>query len=188
MSRRRKLLILIALLVAILLLILWWLLRSAPAVPPAQPVVVPSPEVPAAAPAALSPTQEARVTQSGAETVAKVFAERYGSFSSEAAFGNLRDVIPLATPAFGAQLEALADAGVPPTEYYGVTTRVVALTADLMDPSTSSGQATTMRFSVSTQRQEAKGSPQDLSVKYQDLEVTMEKVGGKWLVASATWK
>ena len=181
MSRRSKLLILGGILLAVILLLLWWFLRQAPAAPVAQPVVVKSPEAPV--PATPTPTEAARIQQSGAETVAMTFAARYGSFSTEAAFQNLRDVIPLATPVFAAQLEAQADAGTPSTDYYGVKTNAIALTTDHMDDA-----AGTARFTVHTQRQEAIGSTQKLSVKYQDLELTMEKVAGAWKVSGATWK
>lgn len=182
MSRRRKLFILGALLLAVLLLVLWWLMRATGASPTAQPVVVPGGQlIQPGSPASQTPQVEERVLSSGAETVAKVFVERYGSFSTEAAFGNLRDVAALATPAYAAQLEAQADAGVPGSEFYGVTTRVIALTTQELGE-------TSAAFSVSTQRQEAKGSAQNVSVKYQAIRVTLEKVGETWLISGAAWE
>lgn len=182
MTRRRKILILSALLLAVILLLLWWLMRGTPDRPTAQPVVTPVPKViEPGSPQAQAPQVAERVQASGAETVAKVFAERYGSFSTEAEFGNLRDAAALATPEFAARLLAQADSGTAGGEYYGVTTRVIALTAEEMGE-------TTARFSVSTQRQEAKGSPQGATVRYQAMTVELEKAGEAWLVSDAAWE
>ena len=185
MSRRRKLAILFSLLLAVILLILWWLFRAQGPGPAAQPVVTPSAQEPIApgSPESQTPEVAARVQSSGAQTVAKVFVERYGSFSNEAQFANIRDVIALATPSYAATLQAQADAGVPSAEYYGVTTRVISLTTEAMDD-----VAGTARFTVNAQRTEAKGSAQNVTTKYQEIEVSLEKVGTDWKISGAAWK
>src|SRR3989344_2076566 len=111
MTRRKKILIIagLVLLVILLLLLLMW--RATPPSVPAQPVVVPSNNDGVISTPEETERVEVRVQNSLPETTARIFIERYGSYSTESDFGNLRDVIALATPAFAAQLQATIDAG-----------------------------------------------------------------------------
>jgi hypothetical protein len=185
MSRRNKILLMAGLAVVILILLLLFFLRGKTSVNP-QPVTTPNP---ASTPAAqVSPeAQQAAVAQkvqnAGIETVAKLFAERYGSYSTEAQFQNIRDVLPIASASYAAQLQAQIASAKEPTAYYGVTTVVLSVTVDQMDDAAGTGHAT-----VSTQRTESKGSPQDKTVSYQKLVLTFVKEGGQWKVDSSKWE
>lgn len=119
-----------------------------------------------------------------AETVAKIFVERFGSYSSESEAQNLEDVLPLTTLPYRATLEAQIaklQAAEPADEYYGVSTRFISSTTVAMN-----GDAAT--FDVVTQREEAVGSVSNTSVKYQTLRLELELVGEDWLVDSAIWE
>lgn len=119
-----------------------------------------------------------------AQTVAKIFVERFGSYSSQSEAQNLQDILPLTTGSYGAKLEAqivslkAKEAG---TDYYGVSTRFISLTVVRME-------AEAATFDIVTQREEATGSPSNTSVKYQTVTVTLKLDGQNWLVDSATWK
>lgn len=191
MTRRKKILILAVLLVLALLIALLFLWRARPqptaivqTPPPTtqQPVEQPTPAVPTPAPVAGETPQE-RVATSSIQSLAKTFAERYGSFSTEAEFANLYDVLPLMTSSFAAQTQASIASAPTPPEYYGVTTRVISLTVEQMDE-----EAGVARMRLSTQREEAKGSPQNVSVRYQTLVLEFEFVQGAWKISSATWQ
>lgn len=138
---------------------------SAPAAPPAVPAVPPVPP-----------------TATSVQMVSKLFAERYGSYSTEADFANLTDTLPLMTDAFAAKTRAVIQSSKIPTAFYGVTTRAVTLSVSALDAS-----AGTARVAVSTQRVETVGNAAPVT-KYQTLNLTLLKVGADWKVDSATWK
>lgn len=184
MSRNQKIGIGVAAVLVIALLIwLYWPRSEEQTVAPA--VVVPVEEETAPAP---SPTpevaeeQEQRDQSAGLQALAKTFAERYGSFSTEANFANLEDVMLLMTPEFAARTQAYIDTAAVGESFYGVTTRVVSINIDQLDEE--AGQAV---LTINTQRQEAVDSPQNISVKYQDIVLEFEMISGSWKVSSATW-
>ncbi len=187
-TRRNLLVVLLVLLALLIAFLLWWFLR-----PKAAPVVVPpTPNVTQTIPTSTKPTisdvrqQEAaqeRVSTASLQTASKIFAERYGSYSAEANFANLTDVLPLMTDAFAKETRAYVATATPPTEYYAVTTHVVTIAVDGEDDA-----AGTARVTVTTQREEAKGNVQDVSVRYQDLVLTFLRENDTWLVASANWQ
>ncbi len=124
--------------------------------------------------------------QASAETVAQVFTERYGSYSSESEAANLEDVLPLTTASYQSQLRsqiARLQSAPLPSEYYGVTTKIISITVTGAD--TNAGVAL---FDLVTQREEAKGSPGNTSVRYQTISVVVKQEGDSWLVDSAAWK
>lgn len=186
-TRRNLLVILLALLALLIAFLLWWFLR-----PKAAPVAVSPPPAASQALPSTKPTisdvrqqeaQQERVSTASVQTAAKIFTERYGSYSSEANFANLTDVLPLMTEAFAAKTRAYVETAQAPTDYYAVTTHVVTIAVDGQDDA-----AGTARVTVTTQREEAKGSVQDASVRYQDLVLTLLKENDAWLVSSATWQ
>jgi len=123
---------------------------------------------------------------STAAAVADTFVARFGSYSTESDLQNLVDVLPLATDSYRATLQAQIDktrSAPAPTSYYGVSTRVISTTVKSEDDT-----AGTATLSISTQRDESKGSVQSSTVKYQTISVTLKKVGTEWKVDSATWQ
>ncbi len=120
-----------------------------------------------------------------ASTVARIFVERFGSYSSETDFANVDDVMKLATPTYQDELETLVagyrrqfdeDAG-----YTGISTQVITI-------KTVSESDTEATFLVTTQREEAVGNPGNSTLRYQDAEVTVVKSGDDWLINALTWK
>ncbi len=119
-----------------------------------------------------------------ASTVARIFVERFGSYSSETDFANVDDVKALATPSYQAELESLVNgyrrqfddtAG-----YSGVSTRVISLKIV-------SESETASTFKLTTQREEAVGTPGNTTLRYQDVEVSLVKTGDDWLINDLTW-
>lgn len=186
-TRRNLLVILLVLLALLIAFLLWWFLRpkAAPVVvqPAPNVIVAPTPAKPTISDVRQQEAQEERASTASVQTAAKIFAERYGSYSAEANFANLTDVLPLMTESFAEKTETYVATAEPSTEYYAVTTHVVTITVDGQDD-----EAGTARVTVTTQREEAKGSVQNISVRYQDLVLTFLKENGAWLVASATWQ
>ncbi len=124
------------------------------------------------------------VQETSANTVARAFVERLGSYSSEADAQNVDDILSMATPAFQQQLlalarEARATAG---GEYYGVST--VVITA----PIVVNASATETTLSMTTQREETRDTPGNTTVIYQSITLTLVKSGTTWLVSNYAWK
>lgn len=106
------------------------------------------------------------------------FAERFGSFSSEASYQNLRDLQPVLTPRMQEYVQSIIAGSGVGGEFYGVTTR--ALSAAIEEKTDTA--ATVL---VGAQREEVKaGTPR---VFTQSLRVTFEKSGDGWKVDSAEW-
>lgn len=184
---RRNIIIALA---VILLLILLWLLSFL--IPKTKKTATPTPEAPVTiTPPTTSPftteqlqkEKETRVQASGVTTVAKIFTERFGSFSNEANFQNVRDVLPLMTNSFRAATEKSLATKTAPTGFYGITTRVITVSVVSQDETKG-----TAKIDLSTQRVEENGSAQKTTTKYQDIELTFLKESGVWKVDSATWR
>jgi hypothetical protein len=130
----------------------------------------------------LKEEQEERVQTSSMTTTAKLFVERYGSYSNEANFQNIRDVIPLMSVAFADATTADLATKTPPTGFYGVTTRVISV--KVVSQNETEGTAELL---LSTQRTEEKGSAQNTTTKYQDVQLMIVTETGVWKVDSVTW-
>jgi hypothetical protein len=187
MRKRNKIIIII--IVVLLLLLLLWLLLSKDEEPvinidPAvleliDEGVVPDSDGPVDM---LTQTEPLDSNELSIETVAKSFAERYGSYSSQSNFQNLRDLSPLMTNSFQVETENLIATLEVEDIYHGVTTRVLSVDVSLSEDEV---EATCQ---VQTQREEAWVSPQNTEVTYQILSLELVKSAGEWKVDGATWE
>lgn len=190
-SRRAKVTALLVLLLLALLLGGFFLWRLVPSRTPAPsvPVIDPTPEpneparTPERANSAPTVVEGDRTATFSIQSLAKTFTERFGSYSTEADFANLRDVLPLMSASYAGQTQAYLATAVSPSEYYGVTTRIVSIKVLSSDEA-----AGTASLDVSTQREEAKGSVQNVSVRYQTLHLSLLKENNAWKVDTATWE
>ncbi len=194
MTRRKRIAIAVLFVVGLLLLLVWfwWFLLSGSSTPTPEVVIESAPVAPVEEVVPTRPTiseqelEAERETRNGASDVvalAKTFVARYGSYSNEADFANLKDVVALASVSFAAELQKTIDTAQAPEEYYGVSTQVVTVTIDEKDE-----EAGTAQVTITTQREEAIGSPQDTQVTYQDIVLTFVMEEGTWKVDSATWQ
>lgn len=132
--------------------------------------------------AAVEPMTEERQEELSAATLAGVFTERFGSYSSESDFANLYDVISLATSSYRqeilnliARLKASSSG-----QYYGVTTRVISKTVI-------AEEAGVTVFEVLTQREESIGDASSSSIRYQTLRLKLRQEDDLWKVDGAEW-
>ncbi len=116
------------------------------------------------------------------ETIARVFVERFGSFSSESGYENIDDILVLATSSLQSQLEAIADEARSQDSgaYYGVSTTVLTIEEV-------SASETSMSYVITTQREESIDSPANTSIRYQEIELTLVASGDTWLISSFAW-
>ncbi|MBI2551093.1 hypothetical protein HYV73_01990 [Candidatus Uhrbacteria bacterium] len=185
MSRRLQLIGLILLTIALILFLLWfffWRNRVAPVVTAPAPITTPvfAPKViepPPIPPAPLPPAPP-----SGLQAVATTFTQRYGSFSCEANYQNLRDVLPLLTPSFAGEIQTIIDKNAPCIDFYTQTTRVITVSVKTRDDAL--GTAT---VEINTQQDIAELSPQNHRLTYRIITLEMKKIGDSWRVASAVW-
>lgn len=189
-TRKQRIVIVILILIVCLFLAAWFfylLLRGettvtqAPVVEQEQEEVIPS--RPTVSEVELEEEREDRSASSDLLAFSKTFIERYGSYSNEAAFANLRDVLPLMSDSFAARTQKFIDEGEVPEEYYGVTTKV--LTVEVSDKDDEAGRAT---IEATTQRAETVESPQNETVKYQEITLTFVMEEGAWKIDSANWQ
>lgn len=133
------------------------------------------------------PTQEAdpRV-RADLISFALPFAERFGSYSNQASYENLSDLLGFMTESmqvWAREKIASAKEEPLPTIYKGVTTKALSNTVVSIDEK--KGKA---EIRVTTQRKELIGSSTNFKVYNQDLVLSFIKEDSVWLVDSAVWK
>jgi hypothetical protein len=200
MSERNRLFALIGLGLIIVLAIVALVigLMKKPAAPPAEPAPVEEPQgglevagtvpdderpirVLEGNPLRLDlPTFEDLPEVAGPSQTAELFAERYGSFSNQSEYQNLRDLLPIMTERFRRESEAKL-AAVPagtPTQYVGVTS--VKLSSKVVATDDASGRA---RVSVLVQETKTTAS-EPPTTSYKTYIVRLQKEGDEWKVDS----
>lgn len=185
-KQRRNTIIAIGIL--LLLMILWLISLLLPKEKPATET--PAPQTNTTQESAQTPftnqqleeEKEVRTQTSSMTTTAKLFVERYGSYSNEANFQNIRDVIPLMSVEFAAATTADLATKTQPNGFYGVTTRVIAVKVVSQNETTGTAEVL-----LSTQRTEENGSAQNTTTKYQDVELMFVTESGVWKVDSVKW-
>ncbi len=188
MTRKTRLLVVGTIIVIVVLVFIWILIllfpRKAvtPEVTETKTAVTQQDKTATPEQKKLDQKQEGRTQASGVTTVSRTFVERYGSYSNEANFQNLKDVLPLMTDAFAKITQNAIDTSKLPATYYGVTTNVLVMTVEKNDDA--AGVATVL---LNTQRITAQGSTQNISTTYQKIRLQLLKQSGTWKVDSATW-
>jgi len=119
-----------------------------------------------------------------AESMARLFIERIGSFSTQSNFQNLNDLKGMMTERAQKWAEDLKKSN---TEwaslsktYYGVTTKVLTVKILEWNPGSSAV------IEMSAQRQEKEDGVED-SVYYQTVEVDLVHRSGSWLIDQVEW-
>lgn len=189
---RRNLLIALILAVVLGLALLLFLLffRRPAATPTTEPAGQPAASEPAAAlPSTTNPAvaavnpPPAAPAKPGATPLAELFAERYGSWSTqERAYQNLIDLYPVMTAGYRAEIQELVakSSTVPSATYSGVTS--LKINSRLEDGSTDT--AATVDVTLQQTKTGADGAS---TISYPVLKVELVKVGEDWKVDSASW-
>ncbi len=120
---------------------------------------------------------------STAQSIARSFVERWGSFSSETDFANVEDLSQYMTASMQKWARDYANQQrkkTIPGQFYGITTRAMTV-------QTLSEKPDVVRFRFGAQRSEVKGTA-EANIFYQDMEVELKKEGEIWKVDGAWWK
>jgi hypothetical protein len=134
----------------------------------------------------LSKEKEHKTNQADVAKLAESFSERLGSFSNYSNYSNFSDLNIFMTDNmkdwadnYVKELRANVKNG---EEYYGITT--VALTSKVVEYNETAGTA---KILVSTQRRESTGQANEGAAYNQDIELTLQRINGAWLVDKAYW-
>ncbi|MBT6690936.1 hypothetical protein HOB10_01220 [Candidatus Parcubacteria bacterium] len=107
--------------------------------------------------------------------LAKNFAERFGSWSTDNPGKNLEELLPLSTIRMQGYLQGI-EIDYNPSEFLGLSTK--SLSAEILSVSDSDAEVL-----VGTQRVE-----NDRNVYYQDIKMILIKPDNEWLVDGAYWQ
>ncbi len=114
------------------------------------------------------------------------FVERFGTFSNQNNFENVKDLFPYMTESLKKKSELqIEQAGNKafPKAYTGTITKALSYKVVSVDQNIGNGE-----FLVTTQRREYIGTPTNFKVYTQDISVIFKKEDSVWLVDNATWK
>ena len=135
-------------------------------------------------PSTLKQATDVQQREVNLETLARSFAERYGSHSNQSDFENLEDLFPFMTEQMSkdsqkyvADQRAKKEVAI---AYAGTTTQ--ALSATFVERADNSAV-----INVATQRREIGSNSATPRIYYQDLTLTFVKVGEQWKVDGAEW-
>lgn len=130
------------------------------------------------------PVSAAPEGRTASAQIAELFSERYGSYSNQGSYQNLRDLLSVMTPSYRASTEAfLASVSSDPTAetYEGYTATKVATEEIRFDDAR--GEAI---YEISLQQTKTLGTSVP-EISYPVLRISLEKTGDSWRVAGATW-
>ncbi|MDO8592910.1 MAG: hypothetical protein Q7R92_04065 [bacterium] len=183
----------LAIIIGIVYIIFFYKFSSpAPAVeqPAASQTIQPAAEAPgrqAVVNRPAPPLKKAEVTADDLSRMAAAFAERFGSYSNQSDYGNVRDLQIFMTDAMKIWSQNYIDGAkqkkTDTSIYYGIVTKAVAGEVKKFDSDT--GQAEIL---VRTQRRESAGVPGNSSTFYQDLSVKYSRERGVWRVDGVNWQ
>lgn len=115
--------------------------------------------------------------------LSNLFTERFGSYSNQGDFENVRDTMPLMTPSLQTWAEGYIRDNTPDdtSVYSGITTK--ALSTEVVQFDSAAGRA-----EVNVQAQRTEVTSQGTRTFNQTLNIELVKTGNEWLVDSIQWQ
>lgn len=127
------------------------------------------------------------MTQEDLKRMAGSFAERFGSYSNQSDYGNIRDLKLFMSSNMKEWADKYIQESIAKNTnsdiYYGITTKAVSKTVQLFDED--GGRSEVL---VKTQRRESTGSTANAVNFYQNIIVSFVKEKSVWKVDSAYWQ
>lgn len=135
----------------------------------------------------ISPLKKAEVGADDLVRMASAFAERFGSFSNQSDYGNVRDLQIFMTSAMKIWAENyITDARARKTQttiYYGIVTKAISSVTKQFD-----ADAGLAEILVKTQRRESAGMAGNSATFYQDIIIKYVREQGVWRVDGIYWQ
>lgn len=132
-------------------------------------------------------SQKIEITRDDLERMASAFAERFGSFSNQSDYGNIRDLQIFMTDSMKNWSENyISGARAEKTQtsiYYGIVTKAISSQAKQFD-----SDAGLAEILVKTQRRESAGTAGNSSVFYQDIMIKYAREQSVWRVDGIYWQ
>jgi uncharacterized membrane protein len=190
--RRRAIIIvgLILILIGIIVFAIFFLRRlvTPPVVenPPAEQTPTETVNEPTAEPEFVNPLvvqdPEEEVAATGSRQMAEIFAERYGSYSNQGDYQNLRDLLPIMTARYRQETEAFLSTAetTPGQTFEGVTS--VKISTDVRSSDEDSAV-----IAVTLQQERRIGSAPP-TIAYRTLRMELQLVGEDWRIDKAAWE
>lgn len=118
-------------------------------------------------------------------SMARLFAERLGSYSNYSNYSNYDDLLLFMTAEMKVwakeYVDELKENTINNGEYYGITTN--AVTSEVLEFTNDEA-----RIMVTTKRRESTSSVNEGEAFFQDIEITLKKINNTWLVDKAYWQ
>lgn len=132
-------------------------------------------------------SKKTEITRDDLARMASAFAERFGSFSNQSDYGNIRDLQIFMTNSMKNWSENyISDARAKKTQtsiYYGIVTKAISSQAKQFD-----SDAGLAEILVKTQRRESAGTAGNSSVFYQDIIIKYAREQSVWRVDGIYWQ
>ena len=193
MTARRRAILIVALALLLIGIIIFAIIYfwpkpvAAPVIAqPAAPTTVGTTPTPAAVQNPLKPiVLAAPAGSTAAAQMAELFAERYGSYSNQGDFQNLKDLLPVMTASYRAKTEVYLATAQPAdvANYAGVTS--LKISTQVRSYSDSAGTAV---IAVTLQQQKSVGASVTPAISYRTLRMALKRAGKDWQVDSAVWE
>ncbi|OGF26908.1 hypothetical protein A2477_03500 [Candidatus Falkowbacteria bacterium RIFOXYC2_FULL_47_12] len=160
--------------------------ETTPAPEAAQPVIIADQQNLPAPVVRNQVVTRARVSEDELKSLSASFVERFGSYSNQSGYQNIRELdvfMSQAMQTWAASYIAQARASQADTSiYYGITTKAVVVGTNSF--SDTDGRAS---FTVQTQRREAIGTSANERSFQQTADIALVKEAGVWKVDSVSW-
>jgi len=118
------------------------------------------------------------VEQNAVEQLAKIFVERYGTYSTDNEFQNIKESQTLVTKSLWSRISVGINAKSTSQDFLGLTTKVMSTRLAIWEDARATVEIKTMRT-------EDKGGV--VSTRYQNAAVGMVKEDGVWLANTLVW-
>jgi hypothetical protein len=131
-------------------------------------------------PGAASQSTEGALEQE-AKGLARFFVERFGTYSTDAGFAYINDILGFTTPEYKATLEAFKENQLERSGFYSITADIIAIETTLF-----SLPGRRAEFAITTQRAEQSGTSAETFS--QEVLVSLEQnSSGQWRVNTVLW-
>lgn len=136
----------------------------------------------------LPPVSQEEQDKSNLLILAASFIERFGSYSNQGDYENIKDLYSFMTPSFkswaeNSYIDKLKAENPDTSTYFGITTKAISYSFDSFNDE--NGEAS---VNLTTQRRRATETMTNEEIFYQNAKIDFEKIGDEWKVDAVWWQ
>lgn len=111
--------------------------------------------------------------------LARLFIERYGSYSTDTSPDYLEELLPWLSQSFRTEIESRIQniSQNPPSQFYGQTVKIISFSQEMIEQNKA-------QFKAQVQLEKTKGQAKEIS--YQEVDLTLIQENGQWKVDSCS--